>query len=87
MRLTVRPTVFHPRYFISSKRFAEFIGHAPAELQVTSHFSFLPSPETPLILVGRDGRRRVALAADATAQAAGLRVGMPATKRRWSAAL
>jgi ribosomal protein L11 methylase PrmA len=25
MRLTVRPTVFHPRYFISSERFAEFI--------------------------------------------------------------
>jgi release factor glutamine methyltransferase len=26
MRFTVRPTVFHPRYFISSERFAEFIG-------------------------------------------------------------
>ena len=38
-----------------------------------------PPPETPLILVGRDGRRRVVLAADAAAQAAGLRVGMPAT--------
>jgi release factor glutamine methyltransferase len=25
-RLTVRPTVFHPRYFLSSARFAEFIG-------------------------------------------------------------
>jgi methylase of polypeptide subunit release factors len=25
LRLTVRPTVFHPRYFISSERFAEFI--------------------------------------------------------------
>jgi release factor glutamine methyltransferase len=25
-RLTVRPTVFHPRYFLSSERFAEFIG-------------------------------------------------------------
>src|SRR5882757_3124514 len=25
-RLIVRPTVFHPRYFISSERFAEFIG-------------------------------------------------------------
>src|SRR5260370_16694582 len=24
-RLTVRPTVFHPRFFISSERFAEFI--------------------------------------------------------------
>lgn len=35
--------------------------------------------ETPLILVGRDGRRRVVLAADAAAIAAGLRVGMPAT--------
>jgi protein ImuB len=39
-----------------------------------------PPPETPVILVGRDGRRRVVLAADAAAQAAGLRVGMPATK-------
>src|SRR5579885_1797253 len=39
-----------------------------------------PSADTPLILVGRDGRRRVVLAADAAAQAAGLRVGMPATK-------
>jgi methylase of polypeptide subunit release factors len=26
-RLTVRPTVFHPRYFISSECFAEFISH------------------------------------------------------------
>jgi release factor glutamine methyltransferase len=25
-RLTVHPTVFHPRYFISSERFAEFVG-------------------------------------------------------------
>jgi protein ImuB len=39
-----------------------------------------PPPETPLILVARDGRRRVVLAADVAAQAAGLRVGMPATK-------
>jgi protein ImuB len=37
-------------------------------------------PETPLILVGRDGRRRVVLAADAAAQAAGLRIRMPASK-------
>jgi protein ImuB len=36
-----------------------------------------PPPETPLILVGR---RRVILAADAAAQAAGLRIGMPASK-------
>src|SRR5271170_3268482 len=39
-----------------------------------------PPPETPLILVGRDGRRRVVLAADVAAQSAGLRVGMPASK-------
>ena len=39
-----------------------------------------PPRETPLVLVGREGRRRVVLAADAAAQAAGLRVGMPATK-------
>jgi hypothetical protein len=39
-----------------------------------------PPLETPLVLVGRDGRRRVVLAADAAAQTAGLRVGMPASK-------
>lgn len=39
-----------------------------------------PPPETPLILVGRDGRRRVVLAADAAAHANGLRIGMPASK-------
>jgi len=39
-----------------------------------------PPAEAPLVLVGRDGRRRVVLAADAAAHAAGLRVGMPATK-------
>src|SRR3984957_16602675 len=39
-----------------------------------------PPAETPLILVGRDGRRRVVLAADVAAQAAGLRLGMPASK-------
>jgi protein ImuB len=37
-------------------------------------------PETPLILVGRDERRRTVLAADTAAHAAGLRVGMSATK-------
>src|SRR5260370_38960707 len=26
-RLTVRPTVFHPRFFVSSERFADFIDH------------------------------------------------------------
>jgi protein ImuB len=39
-----------------------------------------PPPETPLVLVGRDGRRRVVLAADAAAHGAGLRIGMPASK-------
>lgn len=39
-----------------------------------------PRPETPLVLIGRDGRRRVVLAADAAARAAGLRIGMPASK-------
>jgi len=32
------------------------------------------------VLIGRDGRHRIVLAADLTAQQAGLRVGMPATK-------
>ncbi len=36
--------------------------------------------EVPLVLIGREGRRRVVLAADAAAHRAGLRVGMPATK-------
>lgn len=39
-----------------------------------------PPPEAPLVLVGRDGRRRVVLGADAAARAAGLRVGMSVTK-------
>ncbi|WP_353646497.1 DNA polymerase Y family protein [Mesorhizobium sp. WSM2239] len=39
-----------------------------------------PRPETPLVLIGRNGRRRVVLAADAAANAAGLRIGMPASK-------
>jgi hypothetical protein len=39
-----------------------------------------PPLETPLVLAGRDGRRRVVLAADAAAHAAGLCVGMPANK-------
>ncbi|WP_036262889.1 DUF6504 family protein [Methylocapsa aurea] len=39
-----------------------------------------PPAEAPLVLVGRDGRRRVVLAVDAAAQAAGLDVGMPVTK-------
>ena len=39
-----------------------------------------PPPETPLVLVGREGRRREILAADAAAQRAGLRIGMAASK-------
>jgi protein ImuB len=39
-----------------------------------------PPAETPLVLIGCEGRRRVVLAADVAAQRAGLRVGMPATK-------
>jgi protein ImuB len=39
-----------------------------------------PPAETPLVLIGREGRRRVVLAADAAAQRAGLRPGMPVTK-------
>src|ERR1700733_11228212 len=39
-----------------------------------------PPAEAPLVLIGREGRRRVVLAADAAAHRAGLRVGMPATK-------
>ena len=39
-----------------------------------------PPAETPLVLVDREGRRRVVLAADHAAQAAGLHVGLPASK-------
>jgi protein ImuB len=39
-----------------------------------------PPAEAPLVLIGREGRRRVVLAVDVAAQAVGLRVGMPATK-------
>lgn len=39
-----------------------------------------PSVETPVIMLGRQGNRRLVLATDAGARAAGLRVGMPASK-------
>jgi protein ImuB len=42
--------------------------------------STAPSLDTPLILIGHQGRRRVVLAADQAARRAGLAVGMPATK-------
>jgi protein ImuB len=39
-----------------------------------------PPVEAPLVLTGRDGRRRVVLALDAAARRAALRIGMPAAK-------
>jgi protein ImuB len=39
-----------------------------------------PPAEAPLVLIGREGRRRVVLAADTAARQAGLRAGMPATQ-------
>ena len=39
-----------------------------------------PPPEAPLVLIGRDGRRRVVTAANTAARALGLRPGMPATQ-------
>ncbi|WP_174511303.1 DUF6504 family protein [Methylocella tundrae] len=39
-----------------------------------------PPAETPLVLIGREGRRRVVMAADRAAGAAGLYIGMPVTK-------
>lgn len=39
-----------------------------------------PSAETPIVMLGRQGNRRLVLAADAAARAAGLRVGTPASK-------
>ena len=41
-----------------------------------------PPAEAPLVLVGREGAKRVVLAVDAAARAAGLHVGMPVTKAR-----
>src|SRR5712691_10279485 len=42
--------------------------------------SAAPPAEAPLVLIGHEGTRRVVLAADAAAQRAGLRPGMPVTK-------
>ncbi|RWN25262.1 DUF6504 family protein [Mesorhizobium sp.] len=39
-----------------------------------------PPPDNPLVLVGRQGNRRLVVATDRAAIAVGLRVGMPATK-------
>ncbi|WP_334147152.1 DUF6504 family protein [Hyphomicrobium sp.] len=39
-----------------------------------------PPAEAPLVLIGREGSRRVVVAADVAAQAAGLRLGMPVAK-------
>ena len=39
-----------------------------------------PPPDTPLVMVGHEGNRRVVVAADAAARAAGVGVGTPATK-------
>jgi protein ImuB len=42
--------------------------------------NFAPQPETPIAMVGRDGRRRVVLAADRAARAAGVSAGMAASQ-------
>ena len=39
-----------------------------------------PPPETPLVMVGQDARRRVVTAANAAAQASGIHVGLAATQ-------
>ena len=39
-----------------------------------------PPVEAPLVLVGREGSRRVVRAADAAARTAGLRIGVPVAK-------
>jgi len=44
--------------------------------------SAAPPAETPLVLIGREGRRQAVLAADVAAQRAGLRVGMPVTRAK-----
>lgn len=51
----------------------------PTDRRRRSVGAMLPA-DVPLVLVGRDGRRRVVTAADTAALRAGLRVGMPATK-------
>src|ERR1700738_805602 len=42
--------------------------------------SAAPDPAMPFVMVGQDGRQRAVVAANAAAQRAGLRIGMPATK-------
>lgn len=42
----------------------------------------MPPPEVPLALIGREGRRRVVLAADVLALRTGVRPGMPATQAK-----
>ncbi|MBZ9982447.1 MULTISPECIES: DNA polymerase Y family protein [unclassified Mesorhizobium] len=39
-----------------------------------------PSAESPIVMLGRQGNRRLVLAVDAAARAAGLRVGIPGSK-------
>jgi protein ImuB len=41
--------------------------------------SAAPDPAMPFVMVGQDGRQRAVVAANAAAQRAGLRIGMPAT--------
>lgn len=41
-----------------------------------------PPPEAPLVLTGRDGRRRVVLALDAAARRAGLHAAYPRPRRK-----
>ena len=41
-----------------------------------------PPPEVPLALIGREGRRRLVLSADALALRTGVRIGMPATQAK-----
>src|SRR3954452_111019 len=78
-RLTVRPTVFHPKFFISSERFAEFIGTLDftgkrvAEIGTgTGILALAQARAVAALVVATDINPNAALSANENAQANGL---------------
>jgi len=78
-RLTVRPTVFHPKFFISSERFAEFIdtldlsGKHVAEIGTGSGILALAAARAGAqLVVATDINPNAALSANENARANGL---------------
>src|SRR5215213_8199759 len=78
-RLSVRPTVFHPKFFISSERFAEFIdtldlsGRHVAEVGTgTGILALAAARAGAALVVATDINPNAALSANENAQANGL---------------